>query len=552
MAHVRPWHVALALGLVHLALVLLSILRQPHDGGDNASYLALARSLAEDGSYRERWDPAARPHTLYPPGWPLILAAALRAGIEPWLGFKVLAALFSAAAVTLSYLWARRVSTQGTALGVGVVLAMGAGVVDTGRWELSDPSFWAFTMLALYGFARMGEEGSAADKALPSPQAETPGWKALAGPLAVASAATLLAYATRSAGLPLIVAGGGWLAWRRGWRPLALFAAAVGPFAVYWWARGRTGSGAGYAAQLLYVNPYHPSLGTVGVGAMLQRILANTVEYAAQQLPYLLTGVRLGVPAAVLGACVAGLALAGWAMRMRRPGVPELWLLLYVGLVLVWPAAWATERFLLPALPVLLLCAAEPVRRLGRRTGRAGWVGAAAAGVIALSALPRLARQVDRAAECRAAYASGTPFGCMETEWADFLELSRTLRGALPADAAVLSRKPTLFWAYAGYPSRTYPFTADPDSLLAAAREAGARYVLLDYMDRVSMMYLAPVLAQRPQAFCAVTSMGPGRATLMGIQPGAERMPNVRERPGNEAANLPFLTCGPEFWARAR
>lgn len=552
MERVPPWQAALGLGLVHLVLVLLSLLRQPHDGGDNASYLALARSLANHGTYRELWDPAARPHTLYPPGWPLILAAGLRLGIGPWMGFKVLAAGFSAGAVALSYLWARRVSTPGTALAVGVLLAVGAGVVDTGRWELSDPAFWAFTMLALYAFARMRDEGRAADAAPPSAPADASRWKALRDPLVLASLATLLAYATRSAGLPLVVAAGVWLAWRRGWRSLALFAAAIGPFAAWWWARGRTGSGVSYAAQLLYTNPYHPAMGTVGIGGMLRRIGANTVEYATQQLPFLLTGGRLGVPAMVIGVAVTGLALAGWGMRMRRPGVPELWLLLYVGLVLAWPAAWATERFLLPALPVLLLCAAEPVRRLGARTRRAAWVGAAAAGVVVLASLPPLARKVERAAECRAAYSNEDPFRCMAVEWADFLELSRRLRGTLPADAAVLSRKPGLFWAYSGYPSRVYPFTAHPDSLLAAARDAGARYVVLDYMDKVSMMYLAPVLTQRPQAFCVMTGVGPGRAMLMGIQPGAERMPNLRGPPGNEKANLSFRNCGREFWARTR
>ncbi|HST61109.1 MAG TPA: hypothetical protein VLK84_20575, partial [Longimicrobium sp.] len=279
---------------------------------------------------------------------------------------------------------------------------------------------------------------------------------------------------------------------------------------------------------------------------------ANTVEYTTEQLPYLLTGVRLGLPAAVLGSAVVGLGLMGWGMRMRRPEVPELWLPLYLGLVLVWPEAWSTERFLLPAVPVLLLCAAEPVRLLAARSARGAWLGAAAVGVIVLAAIPPLARQVDNAARCRAAYTPAEPFVCLADTWTDFLQLSRSLNGALPADAAVLSRKPTLFWAYSGYPSRTYPFNADPDTLLAAAREAGARYILLDYMDRVSVLYLAPVLLQRPQAFCVMTGVGPGRATLMGIQPGAEQMPNLRSRPGNEAGTLPFPGCRPEFWAPPR
>ena len=547
-ARIRAGHVALAIGLLHLVLVLLTLQPQPHDGGDNAAYLALARSLQENGTYQELWDPAARPHTQYPPGWPLILAGAMSVGIGPWVGFKVIAALFSALAVALSYLWARRVSTAGTALAIGVMLAVGTGVVDTGRWELSDPPFWAFTMLALLAFARVQQErGAAEDPSSPTP---TPSrWQALRGPLAIAAVATLLAYMTRSAGLPLVVAGVAWLLWQRQWRRTAAFVLVIAPFAVYWWLRGRMAGAPGYASYLWYVDPYRPMLGTVGVDGMLARVGRNTVEYSSEQLAFLLTGVRAGLPAALLGIAVALLALVGWGMRMRRAGLAELWLPLYMGLVLVWPGEWASSRFLLPALPMILLCAAEPVRLAAARAGRAMVVGAGATGVIVLAGIQPLATQVDQAIQCRAAYGPSNLFPCLAEPWADFMELSRSLRGALPDSSVVLSRKPTLFWAYSGYPSRTYPFTDNPDSLLAVAREAGARYILLDYMDQISVMYLAPVLMQRPQAFCVMTGVGPGRATLMGIQPGAERMPNARPRPGDEAMTLPFRGCTPDFWA---
>jgi 4-amino-4-deoxy-L-arabinose transferase-like glycosyltransferase len=548
MARVGPQHAALLIGLVHLALVLFAIVPRPHEGGDNASYLALARSLREHGTYQELWDPAARAHTQYPPGWPLMLAAAMTVGIDSWVGFKMLAALFSAGAVALAYLWARRVSTPGTALAVGVLLAVGTGVVNTGRWELSDSAFWAFTMLALLGFARLQERE--AERVAPPP-AQGGRWQALRGPLALAAVATLLAYATRSAGLPLVVAGGAWLVWRRRWRQLAAFALVIAPFAVFWWARGRMAGGPGYVSYLWNVNAYRPMDGTVGVMGLLARIGRNTVEYATMQTPFLLTGVGIGRPAQLLGAGVVLLALAGWAMRMRRVGVAELWLPLYMGLVLIWPAEWATDRFLLPALPMLLVCAAEPVRLLGARTGRAALVGTAATAIIVLAATPPLVRLLGDSAKCRAQYTEANPFPCLPQPRADFLQLARALRGRLPADAAVLSRKPTLFWAYAGYPSRTYPFTDNPDTLLAAAREAGARYLVVDYMDELSTLYLGPVLMQRPQAFCAVLAGELGGAALMGIVPGAESMPNLRARPGDETADVPFSTCGPEFWAQA-
>lgn len=551
-SRIRPAHAALALAALHLALVLLSIDPSPHAGGDNASYLALARSIREHGTYQELWDPATPPHTQYPPGWPLVLALAMAMGIQPWLGFKVLVALFSTAAVGLSYLWARRSTTPGTALALSVLVAVGAGVVSVGRWELSDPPFWAFTMLALWGFARL----TGGDPQRPAPAAHPParegeggGWRTWMGPVALASFATFLAYATRSAGLPLVVAGAAWLVWRRRWAWLGVFAAFIAPFALFWWARGKAAGGPGYASYLWYVDPYRPMLGTVGMGGLLSRVADNAVEYATQHVPYLLTGVGEGAPAAVLGAAVVLLALAGWGMRMRRPGVAELWLPLYVGLVLIWPREWAGERFLLPALPMLLLCAAEPLRPLAARTGRAAWVGAAIVAVVVVASAPATRNELRYAVRCRDAYGPHNLFPCLSDPWADFLELARSVRGELPPKTVVLSRKPTLFWAYSDYPSRTYPFTDNPDTLLATARQAGARYILLDYMDQISIMYVGPVLMQRPQAFCVMRAAGPGRATLMGILPGAELMANVRARPGNESADIPFRACPPEFWA---
>lgn len=551
MGRIRPWQVALALGLLHLGLVVLAIMPRPHEGGDNAAYLALAQSLRENGSYRELWDPAARTHTQYPPGWPLLLAGAMSAGLGPWAGFKVLAALFSAAAVALSYLWARRASTPGTALAIGVLLAAGTGIVETGGWELSDPAFWAFTMLALLAFARLQIDGIAAP--VPAPASQRSRWRALRGPVAIAAVATLLAGATRTAGLPLVMAGGAWLLWRRQWKQLATFALVIAPFAAAWWVHGRTAGGPGYASHLWYLNPYRPGDGTVGIAGLLARIARNAAEYTTEQLPYLLTGVRTGLPANALGTAVLLLGLAGWGMRMRRPGAAELWLPLYLGVVLLWPAEWATERFLLPAVPLILLCAAEPLRLLGSRVSRTALVGTVATGIVVLASMPPLAALVRDTAECRAAYTEQNRYPCLKQPWTDFLQLAQALRGALPADAAVLSRKPTLFWAGSGYPSRVYPFTNRPDSLFATAREAGARYVVLDHMDAVSPLYLAPVLARRPQAFCMMASLGPGRVALLGILPGAEQMPDTPSASTRGAAGARFARCGPEFWRlRAR
>ncbi|HEY0022989.1 MAG TPA: hypothetical protein VGB24_08765 [Longimicrobium sp.] len=536
----RPWHVAAALAALHLLLAGLAFDPTPNPGGDNAAYVALARSLLERGTYQELWDPAMRPHVQYPPGWPLILAAGRIVGVTSWVGMKVMVLLFSVLAVTLSYLWARRVSTRGVALAVGLLLAVGPGVLATAHSELSDVPFWAFTMLALWAFAR-------ARPADAGPVMSTDGgtlW-----PLAIAAAATLAAYATRSAGLPLVLAAGGWLTWKRRWRDLAILAGVVLPFAVAWWMRARTMDGPGYTSFLWYVDPYRPSLGMVTFGGMLERVARNTGKYVGEHIPVLLIGARNTALATAVGVTVVGLAAAGWALRVSRAGVAEFLLPLYLGLVLVWPAEWAGQRFILPVLPLLLLYAAETVRAGADRVGAARVAGVAATGLVLLMALPAQKVAVSAGSYCRKEFRRGEPFPCVLPVWQDFFELAGQTRGTLPKGSVVLSRKPTLFWALSGYPSRTYPFSAEPDTLLRTAREAGAEYVVADGVDNLAAMYLAPVLIRRSKGFCVVRSMGPDGPTLMGILPNAERAPDTGSGREGETVTLGFAGCGPAYRA---
>jgi hypothetical protein len=90
----------------------------------------------------------------------------------------------------------------------------------------------------------------------------------------------------------------------------------------------------------------------------------------------------------------------------------------------------------------------------------------------------------------------------------------------------VLTRKPRIFYAMSGVPSRTFPFVADDAELLALADELGARYVLLDEWDGLAGAYVGGAVMRRPGAFCFVRSFGRpggGGAQLLGILPRAAR-----------------------------
>lgn len=481
----------------------------PHTGGDNAAYLTLGYSLAHDGSYTELFDPARPPHTKYPPVFPALLALLMLGGARTWTAFKMVAVLSTVAGVALAYLWAERRVGAARAAAVALLLAAASSVVYYSHWILSDPTFAAFTLLSLWALERSDEEGAGR------------GWL----PLGVAAAA--LAYFTRSAGLPLVVALLAWLALRKRWRALAASAVALGLPMALWLLRAR-GAGQGeYVSEFWLVDPYDPSLGRVGLPGLVGRVGENLVGYVATHVPGGMVGAGGGGPRAVLGLALVALALAGWGLAARRRvGPAELFLPLYGGLVLLWPTVWSGDRFVLPLYPLLFLYAAEAVRGGGARWGgaAAGWAGGALFLVAFLPSLGAWVGSVQAASACSAAVRERGPFACYGPGVTAYVEAAGWAGANLPEGSAVLTRKPRVFYVLSGVPSRTFPFSDDPEAHLTLAGEVGARYELFDQWDGLAGRYVARAVGARPGAFCAARSFGAdGSTVLLGILPPAER-----------------------------
>lgn len=523
----RPGLAAGALVALHLALAFLVLTPAPHTGGDNAGYLALAGSLLEHGRYVSLWLPGTPPQTQYPPVFPALLAAGLGVGLKPWLGLKLITILFSAIAVGFTYLWLDRRTKRPIAVGVTLLIGVAPGVLENSHWILSDVPFWAFTMVALWAF--QGDETR--------------------GRFGVGVAATMLAYFTRSAGLPLVLAVLSWLLLRRRWRRAAVLVAVFVPLAGLWWLRSHLAGGFPYFQQFLAVDPYSPELGRIGLADLFHRVMANGESYMVTLFPALLFSAA-GVVPAIISALLVLAASFGWLRRARKPSVAELFLPLYAVLLLVWPPVWAGERFLLPLLPLLLSLAAETLVALasiadGRTTRVAALTALAALLVAAAPADYGLAR---RGMACMAKYGDGHPFACLPSVFQDYMSVALWARGALPPDAVVISRKPRMFFVLSGRRSEMFPLDRDPATLLALARRIGARYVVLDHLDTVSLFLLETVM-RRPAAFCALHYAGPDRSTLLGITQGAKGLSDAVASRGQNVV-VKFRHCGPGYLAR--
>ena len=526
-ARFRGFAAPAAIVVLHLVLAGLAFKPAPHTGGDNAVYLSVAQSILE-GGYRDIFLPGTPPHMVYPPGFPLITALGLALGLEPWVGLKLITVFFSAAMVLLTWLYARREGST-LALIVALLLAISPGVLVLSHWELSDVPFTAFVIAALIAW-RNASKGTRAT--------------------VVASLLTIAAYSIRSAGLPLIVAAFLWLALERRWKQLAVAAAIILPPAAAWWLY--SGGQGGYFDQLFLWDAY-TAQSRIGVLDLLPRIRENAIEYTVEHLPFLMGGPNISWLITALPLLV--LAIAEWFLRLdaKERSVLEIFVPLYAGMTLLWLPQFSGERLIVPLYPFMLLYAGLCLTRIGARLSRIARrvllvAVPAAFGVIALPAILSVA---DRGVECTGLFRAGERYPCVSDGWRDFFVMSDLAATMLPRGSIVMSRKPAVFFAASGHRGKLVPFSRNPSVLIDSIQAVRARYVVVDYIDPVGPSYVVPAIMQRTRAFCVVHTLGPNRATLFGIVPNADRVPDERPDPGRADIEAPFKMCGPEYRAQS-
>jgi 4-amino-4-deoxy-L-arabinose transferase-like glycosyltransferase len=527
------WCLAALVTAASAFIVATSFNPIPHSGGDNAGYVALAHGLLTGSGYSDAFDPQGLPHTKYPPVFPGLLALMMAAGARTWVALKLSAAVPTVLAVLFTVLWAQR--RVGALPGAAVALMLGSasGVVYYSQWVLSDPLFLALTMVSLWALSMAAPESADASertdgdvqKGSVASESEADihrGW------LACAVFSAGLAYFTRSAGLPLVLAILAWLALDRRWKLLGGVGAALGLPMFAWWLRGRGDGVAQYGAEFWMVDPYQPALGTIGIPGLVTRILENLSTYVFQHLPGGVVG-NGASGLALIGVTLTVVALAGWVLSTKeRVGPAEIFFPLYTGLILVWPAVWGGDRFALPLYPLAFLYAAVAIRVVAAKVPSPGGqlIGVAALLVLLLPAGGNWMDGRQQTQECATSVRANGPWACYGSRVGYFVMAASWIREGLPADAAVLTRKPRHFYALSGRPSRAFPFSELAQAQLDLADEIGARYILLDRWDGLATRYVGGAVRERPGAFCYVRGFGQpneGGAQLLGILPPSDR-----------------------------
>jgi hypothetical protein len=480
--------------LVVLAIYLLSL--TPQIGPfDSAWYLVLAKSIATGQGYRDLQQVGTPPHTHFPFGFPLLLSSV-------WLlfpgfpgnayAFKLVPVLFAMAAWVVFCIYLLRHSDLGVTLVLATVLlsALTPLMVFFASQELmSETAYLFFSLLSILLFERVASQK-------------------LGMAFVLAVLALAMATFVRTVGLSLLVAVVLYFALGREFKRAALVALSFGLFIAPWALRnlwvGASPLSGDYGHDMWLKDYARPDLGTIGsCWELFPRALRNGYTHVTGSLlwlflPQLALDRPVSLPAflyypwvkALIGLAIAGLAawgLAAECRRRREVTLPGLYILVYLGPVLLQP--WVGARNLIPITPFLVyhfFVGLRAVVSSGRVLLRSGTQRMAS--IVAWAAV--LALLISFGRSDRVKIRAG--LACYSGSYADpaeasFAEAGRWIRANTPQQARFFATLPNWLYLYSG--RQVVPIPGDilrsdagfrtPEAFLAYLRLQDADYLVL-------------------------------------------------------------------------
>ena len=486
-------------------------------GHDESAYIVLARSIATGQGFRALNSPGNPPWTLYPFGYPLMLAPVMYLFPdfpENVIPLKLVSVLFGVATILVVYQFFRSLKVEARmALSLVFALVLCPLTIGFATHTLSEAPYLFFSLVALLLLNKWEREGNLINAA----------W-------ALAVLAMAVAYLTRVVGLSLFAASVAYLLLRGRWKHVTLtvllFALIISPWAYRNMAVGASGLTTDYVRSFfVHKDMARPYLGTIGPGDLVARLLNNVRGHATNKIlwlffPWAINGwwpAFLGrlhleqltwVPS-VLGLVVSGLCVLGYILSLKeRVRISHLYVLFYLGIILLPP--WYVERNLWPLLPFLLYYFVVGIRWLADRASllwhQSVSIARPATAVALCAILFGFAMSDRHQLAASAVYRAGQ----VNATEKSFFEMCEWIRKNTAEDDLVMYLYPVKTYLYTGRKTTGIPMIIDRSTFLESLYHQGVDYVALEPFRQEyeyggqERIYLQPVIAMNPGAFIPV------------------------------------------------
>ncbi|KPJ63200.1 MAG: hypothetical protein AMS15_01265 [Planctomycetes bacterium DG_23] len=511
------------LALTGLILFLAFLYIRPLNGyltsfGDNATYVLLAKSVAEGRGYRDIWTPGEPLHTQYPYVFALILSAVvLLAGLN-FLWMKAVLVVFALFSVCLIYLLYRKPEGAVWALVLATLSGLCPVFFQFSHQITAEMPYLALSLMALIFIERYAAEEK---------------WLVPAG--FAAGVFIGLAYLTRKIGVMLPPAAFIYLLLRKGGpfkkRLLksAIFALLVAAPFLLWRLRGYLATGEVTSITgLTMVDAYTAHLGPASLGDILGRIKPNLAGYSAdiaEQVFFDVTWLggsllswqkalvhyqRLLLPLFVGGGLI-------YALVKRRRCI-DIYVLLYIGVLSIWFVR--SGRFLVPLVPFIIYYFLLIIRAAFIQLGKLfrafhAKPGMGAYILLVLFVLLRIflvawvflmakSSFAEVKYQFRIEVGRKTHFKAQSLAEQEFLQAAEFIKNKVPEESIILSRKPVHLYLFSGRQGVLFPYTSNKEEVLESIYGETADYVLADGFNRETRAFLWPVVEEKPDCFTPV------------------------------------------------
>ena len=461
-AHPRRF-LALILG-VNLFFCIMLFDPKLHTGGDNAYYIKLAESILIPGDgYSSNIAPGGpKPHTHFPFGYPLLLAPMVALFHGNVVGLKLFSMALALGCVFLFYTLSRGLFPPLQWAALNLAMALNPEIVFFSHWILSEIPILFFTLLSLWLFL----------KSTQTKHRVFGKWFWLSM-LCIAFTAHI-----RTIGMALVLAGSVYYLIHGHWKRLVVYTLGLVLLLAPWMIRNSLvhQGPTPYLQQLLMKDVYTPEKGTIGIKDLVERIEENLKIYSTREASRVILGPNAGkqeskltVP---LSVAVTVLVLLGLFKNLiKKWGFLELYTLVSLGILLLWPKLWSDIRFLVPLIPLFLMYMAEATllvsallpakERLRELPAVAVALAAALAGMGAqVIEIPANLSMISR-------YLSGDHYAGYSDNWRHFFEAADWARKNTTRSSVFTVRKPSLFHIKSRRRATKFPFSPDPDSVFA-------------------------------------------------------------------------------------
>ncbi len=309
---------------------------------DNARYISAARALLSGDGYSRIHSQIISPQTLYPPGYPLILAGVIYVFSLNILVIKLVSMLATICALMVTYFLLKRHATFTAAASVTLLAGVNPLLAFFATVELTEALYLMLSVLALLFIERSTDNDRSSTYLL------------------AAIAISACAYYVKSAGIALLPGALFYYAYKKEYKKLLIFALVFIALISPWIIRSftlDTGYNGTYLKQLMWKDPYNVSLGRANIFDFAGRAGLNLLQYATLGV-FLFrdsfgAGQWLVGPAAAVALLLSALAFTGYLQKIKQNfGVVEIYVLCYFSMQLLWPML--DIRFIHPILPFIL------------------------------------------------------------------------------------------------------------------------------------------------------------------------------------------------------